>query len=207
MPSPASPAIVSPETTEMVSGRNSGVVTTRAVTETNMPFWVTLSSSGGPAPGPGGEAEKNTTRASSTGIAASAPSIAQVRPRRSSTRSSEARSAMVVPPAARSLGNVEPLPGQRHEQLFHARPAHLEAAHAHPGGHQLGDQTLGSGRVLGQRGGQVGAAVGGLLPAGDRQPEANQLRGGALRIHRTQPHLGGTGRLQLGQRALRLEPA
>src|SRR5690625_5842466 len=127
----------------MVSGRNSGVVTTRAVTETNMPFWVTLSSSGGPWPGPGGEVEKNTTRASSTGIAASAPNIAQVRPRRSSTRSSEASRAAVVPPAARSPGNVEPLPGQRHEQLLHARSAHLETAHPHPGGHQLGDQKIG----------------------------------------------------------------
>src|SRR5690625_2134984 len=117
-----------------------------------MPFWVTLSSSGGPWPGPGGEDEKNTTRASSTGIAARAPSIAQVRPRRSSIRSSEASSAAVVPRAGPvatpSLGNVEPLPGERQEQLLHARPAHLETAHPHPGGHQLGDQVLGSGRVL-----------------------------------------------------------
>src|SRR5699024_4101287 len=184
MPSPASPAIASPETTEMVSGRNSGVVTTRAVTETNMPIWVTLSSSGGPWPGPGGEEEKNNTRASSTGIADSAPNIAQVRPRRSSTRSSEASSEPVVPRAGPgwSLGNVEPLPGERHEQLLHARPAPLETAHPHPGGHQLGDQALGSGCVLGQRRGQVGAAVLGVLPTGHLEAEAGQLGGGGVPV-------------------------
>src|SRR4051794_28556998 len=75
VPSPASPAMVSPAPTPMVTGRNSGRKSSNAVTATKSPFWLIRSRNAGPLPGGTAEETLGTT-AITTGIAARARSIA-----------------------------------------------------------------------------------------------------------------------------------
>ncbi|MDQ0863209.1 hypothetical protein QF036_000790 [Arthrobacter globiformis] len=152
MPSPASPAMVSPATTPMVSGRNSGTETSIAVTATNSPFWLIRSRKAGPLPG-GTAEETRTTTAITTGIAASARSIACVLRRRNSCFSSEASSEpldgrRLVPATwlfctisrctvgsctgGPSLCDIEALPRQSHEAVLQAATLHREPADTHP---------------------------------------------------------------------------
>src|SRR5699024_4189889 len=203
VPWPASPAIESPATTATVSGRNNGVVITSAVTEANIPFWVTLAKNGGPWPGWGGSAENHTTTASNTGITASAASIAQVRRRRNTSAISEASRDRVC-----SAGTVEPFPGQGHEELFQARTAHLEILHPHPCMHQGRHHVL-RGRRLPVRGGDQfrtgGPGWSGRVWLGGWvrcQPEPGERRRGQVPVRGAQPHTLLTGRAQFGHGAL-----
>ena len=97
---------------------------------------MTRSRNGGPAAGRRVREESRTATAISTGTAARASSIAQVRRRRNSTVSSETSSAQGPPGRAGGAGasrrrmrqralsdNVEPLPGQRHEPVLEAGAA------------------------------------------------------------------------------------
>jgi hypothetical protein len=80
---------VSPETTDIVRGKNNGIAKSIAVNPVNNPFWVTRSRNGGPSPGAIWSALRNTAVAKRTGIIAMANSMAQVRRRVNITRSSE----------------------------------------------------------------------------------------------------------------------
>ena len=110
----ASPAIVSPATTDIVSGKKSGIATIIAVKETKKPFWLTRSRKGGPSPGGIVELERSTAVASAIGINAIVASIAQVRRRRKRIEISE----NVREPVTRFLSNLEALPRQLDEALF-----------------------------------------------------------------------------------------
>src|SRR5699024_4001897 len=199
VPCPASPAIETPATTATVSGRNNGVVITSAVTEANIPFWVTLAKKGGPWPCWGGSAENHTTTASNTGMTASAASIAQVRRRRNTSAISDASRARVC-----SAGTVESFPGQGHEELFQARTAHLETLHPHPRVHQRRHDVL-RGRCLPVRGGDQ-FRTGGPGRSGRvrlrLQPEPGECRRSQAPVRGAQPHTLLTGRAQFAQCAL-----
>src|SRR5690606_35296760 len=155
--------MVSPATTPTVRGRKSGIVTTSPVIETNNPFCVTRSRNGGPWPGAGGSEAILTTTAMSTGMAASATSIAHVRRRRSTSPSSEASCDQPLPRVgtAVSLNNVEPLPGERDEPVLERLLDDAETPEPDPGGDERRGDRLGQGRLVGQLGEEDGGPVGG----------------------------------------------
>ena len=72
----ASPAIVSPATTPIVSGKKSGIARIIAVKPTKRPFWLTRSKKGGPSPGGIVEPESWTATPRKIGIQAMVASIA-----------------------------------------------------------------------------------------------------------------------------------
>src|SRR5690625_3926220 len=129
------------------------MVTTSPVIETNSPFCVTRSRNGGPWPGAGGSEAIRTTTAMSTGIAASARSMANVRRRPRTSASSEASSDQPLPRAGResvSLRNVEALPGEGDEAVLERFLLHPEAAEADAGRDERRRDGLGQRCVLTQ---------------------------------------------------------
>jgi len=138
VPSPASPAIVSPDTTDTVSGRKSGIASNMAANPVNSPFCVTRSTNGGPSPGASLSADKYTASPKRIGISAIAASIAQVLRRVNINTSSEARKSRLREAATDALaGNVKSFPGELYEILLETWPFHHQRADIDPCGYQI----------------------------------------------------------------------
>lgn len=130
--------MVSPDTTDTVSGKNSGIASNMAANPVNSPFCVTRSTKGGPSPGASRSALRYTASPSSIGIKAIAASIAQVRRLVNITTSSEARKSRLKEAATVVLpGNVESFPGELHEVLFEAWPLDDKRSYLHPCGDEI----------------------------------------------------------------------
>src|SRR5947209_3840246 len=186
VPSPPSPAIESPATRDTPSGRKKGRTTVSPAIAAKTPLWETWArNAGASSPRPRGPPDSLTAMASRTGTPARAPRAARVRARLNSSHS--------------SLANIEPLPGQRHEQLLQAGPVRRQR----PQAHARADQ--GGGHVLG----------GGADQLGPEHPAAARAEavGGRLRAHdadagQAVETLGGLGGIALRRLdAQRREPA
>ena len=154
MPWLASPAIASPAATLTVSGRNSGIATTRAVMPDEEPVLGDLVEERRAASArrrprdPERDADEHRDERERAEHRPRAPPPEQRGELRSEQRQGAAGRA---PPrvtgravAAASLDNVEPLPRQLDEPLLQARPLHLEAAHPHAGLDERGHDRLGA---------------------------------------------------------------
>src|SRR5690242_14804251 len=158
----ASPAMASPASIDMASGRNTPISTPSAARGTNRPLLVIEDRKSGPSPAPG--VDIFTAIAITIGRAASTASPAWLRRRppmsRSSERSRRVESrrcaagrarppVLTVPGVVRpvvasvvlvaSAADIEALPRKRDEQVLQARPVEGEPAHPDPGTDQIGD--------------------------------------------------------------------
>src|SRR5215207_1348305 len=147
----ASPATDSPATTEMASGRNSGMATTTEARPRKSPFCVTCVMNGGPSPAVGAAAR--IAMPSRIGPLASTASIARLRRRRNTRPSSDRRNRMLTSragadetaengPPVSSLVDIEAFPRQLHEHLLEVGLLEDELAHRDPGSDQRLYQPL-----------------------------------------------------------------
>src|SRR3954454_4472419 len=160
----ASPAMLSPATTDTASGRNRPISMVSAANATNSPFSVIDRKKSG-ASSPGWDSDVLTVTEISTGTAARTSSPAWLRRRPSISRSSERRNrgetaatgrrTAVEAGVGRSATDIEALSGQRDEHVLEGRPTDPEAGDRHPGVHAGGDDLLR--RDLAEQAGRRGA--------------------------------------------------
>src|SRR6266516_1257679 len=164
VPSPASPATESPETTATASGSTSAIMRVMAMNARNTPLpasWLMKDDPASPPPPPRGAASRSAIP-SRTGRAARTASRARLRSRRKTRRSSERsrRSQPGTAPgvlaswppgpvrpaggtAVASAVDIEPLPGQPDEQVLQVGPRRVQPGDADTRQHELTADALG----------------------------------------------------------------
>src|SRR6266516_2382858 len=164
VPSPASPATESPETTATASGSTSALMRVMAMNARNTPLpasWLMKDDPASPPPPPRGAASRSAIP-SRTGRAARTASRARLRSRRKTRRSSERsrRSQPGTAPgvlaswppgsappaggaAVASAVDIEPLPGQPDEQVLQVGPRRVQPGDADTRQHELTADALG----------------------------------------------------------------
>src|SRR6478672_2447733 len=190
VPSPASPATESPETTATASGSTSAIMRVIAMNARNTPLpasWLMKDDPASPPPPPRGAASRSAIP-SRTGRAARAASRARLRSRRKTRRSSERNRrshpgtapgvltswpAGRAPPAAgtavASAVDIEPLPGQPDEQVLQVGPRGVQPGNSDAGQHEFAADPFG--RLVRELGTDLTV---GRLDVG--QPERGQRR-------------------------------
>src|SRR3954470_444506 len=147
----ASPAMLSPATTETASGRNSPISMVSAASATNRPFSVIERKKSG-ASWPGRDSELLTDTEIRTGTAASTTRPAWLRRRPSMSRSSERRKRGETAATGRrtawrdgvgrSATDIEALPGQGEEHVLERGAADTVAGDGDSRVHAGGDHLL-----------------------------------------------------------------
>src|SRR5215468_3180135 len=220
VPSPASPATESPETTATASGSTSAIMRVIAMNARNTPFpasWLMKDDPASPPRPPRGVASRSAIP-SRTGRAARTASSARLRSRRKTRRSSERsrRSQLGTAPrdpaswpagparpaggtAVTSAVDIEPLPGQPDEQVLQVGPRGGQPGDADAGQHEFAADPFGS--LIGELGADLTV---GRPDVG--QPESGQGRRRLARLRGADDDPAAALAPELIQRALEHQP-